>query len=288
MTVQTTTRGTATPVPAPALEQEPRARLRDVVAAEWIKLWSLRSSYWVLGLTALAVIGLNAYAAIADYQAWPETLATSADIVPSGSLRLAFGNDASVVLMLAAGAMGANVIVSEYGSGLIRTTFVAVPARRSVMAAKLAVVTPVLLVFGTVVSAASFGVTQAILSGRARGVSIADPGALRVVAASALLAPASALVGMAIGTIIRHTATAMVATPLVLNLLPTFVNDSHHWNATLKHAMLAPAWQRLTEAGEPVPTIPYRATVTGSWLVVAAWSLVASIVAVTAIRRRDL
>jgi hypothetical protein len=27
---------------------EPRARFRDLVAAEWIKLWSLRSTFWTL------------------------------------------------------------------------------------------------------------------------------------------------------------------------------------------------------------------------------------------------
>lgn len=42
-----------------SMAAESRARFRDLVAAEWIKLWSLRSTYWVLGLGALVVIGIN-------------------------------------------------------------------------------------------------------------------------------------------------------------------------------------------------------------------------------------
>jgi hypothetical protein len=46
--------------------------------------------------------------------------------------------------------------------------------------------------------AGSFGLTQAILSGQHGGVSLSHPGAWRVVVASALLAPLSALVGAAV------------------------------------------------------------------------------------------
>lgn len=48
-----------------------------------------------------------------------------------------------MTLMLVAGSVGALTIVSEYSSGLIRTTTVAVPARGAVVLAK-AVVTAAL------------------------------------------------------------------------------------------------------------------------------------------------
>ena len=47
----------------PRRAAEPRARFRDLVAAEWIKLRSLRSTYWVLALSALVVIAFNVNAA---------------------------------------------------------------------------------------------------------------------------------------------------------------------------------------------------------------------------------
>ncbi|WP_111133082.1 hypothetical protein [Micromonospora deserti] len=67
------------------------------------------------------------------------------------------------------------------------------------MAAKIVVVSVVMLAFGTLVSATSFGLTQAIYRQERTGLSTAAPGAFRAVAASALLAPVCALVGMALG-----------------------------------------------------------------------------------------
>lgn len=49
---------------APRTATVPRGRFRDLLAAEWIKLWSLRSTPWVLGLSALAIIGANLNAAV--------------------------------------------------------------------------------------------------------------------------------------------------------------------------------------------------------------------------------
>jgi ABC-2 type transport system permease protein len=283
MTTQTLTRDSSTAQPA--------ARFRDLAAAEWIKLWSLRSTYWILGLSALAIVGLNVNAAYADLLLWRRDPASNKSDFIWGSVNAAFTSNATLILMLVAGSIGASVIVSEYSSGLIRTTFAAVPARRSVMAAKVAVVTPVLLLFGAVVASVSFWITQAILAGEDVGLSITYPEAWRVVMASALLAPIAALVGMAIGTVVRHTATTMVTTPFVLIVLPTFLTEDRYRSATIKHAMVLPAWQRLVEIGpigQGPHSGPYPTTVGGSWLVLAAWTVAAAAVAVTALHHRDV
>jgi ABC-2 type transport system permease protein len=273
---------------AAATAAEPRARFRDLLAAEWIKLWSLRSTSWVFALSALAIIALNANAAIADYANWPGYSArTRALFEPGGAMQDAFTRNACLVLMLAAASIGAIMIVSEYSTGLIRTTFAAVPARRSVVAAKMAIATGVFLVFGAIVSVISFGVTQAILSGRHIGLSIGDPGVLRVLAASALFAPVCALIGIGIGALIRHTATTMVAITVVLLLVPFFVSDHRRWTADIDHAMPYSAWQRLVELHAFGPAW-HGATITGSWTVFAVWPLVAAIIAMAVVQRRDL
>ncbi|SCK36267.1 hypothetical protein YW7DRAFT_03037 [Streptomyces sp. AmelKG-E11A] len=51
------------------------------------------------------------------------------------SLQQAFTGNAALVMMIALGAIGALVIVGEYGTGTIRTTCAAVPARHTVMGA---------------------------------------------------------------------------------------------------------------------------------------------------------
>ena len=87
------------------------------------------------------------------------------------------------------------VFTSEYGSGLIRTTFTAVPRRRAVLAAKAAVTGAAALVVGEILAFACFFLTQAILSGRHGGLSLAHPGALRAVLAAGFVLAACALVG---------------------------------------------------------------------------------------------
>jgi ABC-2 type transport system permease protein len=59
---------------------------------------------------------------------------------------------------------------------LIRTTFVAVPRRRAVLAAKAATAGAVALAAGEVLAFASFFLTQATLPEHHRGLSLAQPG----------------------------------------------------------------------------------------------------------------
>ncbi|GHH67229.1 hypothetical protein FHS35_009012 [Streptomyces umbrinus] len=266
---------------------DPRVRFRDLVASEWIKLWSLRSNTWAFVIGALAVIGFNVGTAWDTYRYWTAQDARSrADFVRDGiPLSIAFTANAAMILMLALSAIGATAIVGEYRTGMIRTTFTAVPARRSVMAAKVCVVTAVTTVFGAVVASASFGLTQAVLSARHIGVPIDHPGALRVVVASALLAPVSALLGMALGTLIRHSAATMTANVVILLLLPLVFSADRHWAAVVDHALPTGAWIRLVDADQQAVAYPW--TLTGAWTVYAVWALAAAAVAVTSVQRRD-
>ncbi|MEU9962278.1 ABC transporter permease [Streptomyces sp. NPDC050982] len=271
----------------PVQVTEPRARFRDLVAAEWIKLWSLRSNTWAFVIGALAVIGFNVGTAWDTYRYWTAQDARSrADFVRDGiPLSIAFTANAAMILMLALSAIGATAIVGEYRTGMIRTTFTAVPARRSVMAAKVCVVTAVTTVFGAVVAAASFGLTQAVLSGRHIGVAIDHPGVLRVVMASALLAPVSAILGMALGTLIRHSAATMTASVVILLLLPLVFSADRHWAAVVDHALPTGAWIRLVDVDQQAVAYPW--TLTGAWTVYAVWALAAAAVAVISVQRRD-
>ncbi|MGW0856339.1 ABC transporter permease [Streptomyces sp. NPDC002690] len=264
-------------------------RFRDLIAAEWTKTWSLRSTPWVYLVTALAAIGFNAGQAYDTYHYWNEQNAGShaREFVRDGiPVQSVFTNNASIVFALATLAIGAVAIAGEYSTGQIRTTFTAVPARRSVMAAKLAVTAGVMTVFGAVVALVSFCTTQAILGLRGVGVSIDHPGALRAVLASALLAPVCAVVGMGIGAVLRHAGTSIVAGVVVLLPAPFLFSEDHHWSAVLNHTFPMSAWNRLMEIPF-TPPVPYPWTSTGAWIVYAAWALGAAAVAGTVVQRRD-
>ncbi|MBW5254320.1 ABC transporter permease subunit [Streptomyces sp. P01-B04] len=283
-----TTAQAMTAPPARMTDDEPRARFRDLLAAEWLKTWSLRSTSWMYAITALAVIGFNAGTAYDHYKYWYQYDDRGrASFVANGSpLMDAFTGNAAMVLVLAVAAIGAVSITGEYGTGLIRTTFTAVPARRSVMAAKALVLTAVTTLFGALVALASFVSTQAILSGRDASVTLGHPGALRLVVASALLAPVAALAGLAIGAVIRHTGGAVIGCVVVLLLLPMVLSDRRHLTAVLQHTLPFSAWERLSASDLHAPVL-YPWTVSGAWTVYVAWALLAGVVATVAVHRRD-
>ncbi|MEV5982498.1 ABC transporter permease [Streptomyces sp. NPDC052114] len=265
-----------------------RPRFRDLVAAEWLKLWAPRSTGWALLIAGLAVLAFNTGTAYDTYRYWSENDARDrARFVRDGiPLQEAFTTNAALVLMLSAGAVGALALVSEHRTGLIRTTFAAVPARRSLMTAKVLVTAAVMTVFGAAVAGGSFWLTQAILSGRGVGVPLGHPGAWRLVVASALLAPVAALAGLALGAVLRHGGTTMVASFVVLLLLPIVLSEDRHWTAVLGHATPYKAWLRLVDPAAVQGAHP--STAAGAWLVLAVWPVAAAVVAVLTVDRRDV
>jgi ABC-type transport system involved in multi-copper enzyme maturation permease subunit len=255
---------------------EPPARFHDLLAAEWIKMWSLRSTPWTIALTILFVIGSAAAAALADYKNFEGSGASMRqppDFLPFD----AYPPAGYMTLMLVAGSVGAITVASEYSSGLIGTTTVAVPARGSVVLAKAVVTAGVWTAVGTAVSTGSFLVSQAILNGRHAGVPITHSGVL------------CALVGLGLGVLIRHSAATMVTSVFTLLMLPTIFSQNKRWSADVNHAMVVTAWKRLVQNWPPDPeSLGYTATVTGSWIVYAVWPLVAVVLALVVVRRRDV
>ncbi|MFE0173905.1 ABC transporter permease [Streptomyces sp. NPDC059002] len=271
-------------------DRSTRARFADLVAAEWIKLWSLRSTPWILGVGTLVVIGINVNSARSN----ADLLARQPSTSPDGAFQIdpmhtAFVDPAYQILMVVACSVGAIAVFGEYTSGLIRTTFTAVPDRRAVVLAKIAVVTAVMLALGAVAAAGSFWLTQAVLSDTI-GLSIGAPGALRAVVASALLAPLCALVGMAIGSLVRHAAGSVVTALVTLLLLPAlFGGETYRWVKEIGNAMPHTAWTALVEnPAMDYPQGSYPETIAEAWTVFATWPLVAAVVTVVVVRRRDV
>ncbi|MFI0965958.1 ABC transporter permease [Streptomyces sp. NPDC021080] len=259
----------------------PPARFSDLLASEWIKTRSLRSTPWTIGLTVLFVVGSAAVATQADKAAG----SGPADFRPYDAYPAA----GYWTLILVACSMGALAVVSEYSSGLIRTTTVAVPARGSIVLAKAAVTAALWTAVGTAASTGSFLVSQAILYGRHAGVPITHPGVFRALVASALLAPVCALVGLGLGVLLRHAAGTMVTSVFTLLMLPTMFSESARWSADVKHALVSEAWKRLVQNWEPDPgSLGYSATVPGSWIVYTLWPLITIAVAVLVVGRRDV
>jgi ABC-2 type transport system permease protein len=176
----------------------------DVLRSEWTKLRSVRSTYWTMFFAVAVTIGVAVIVCVKwaqDIRHSPGTTIDATTISLNGIF----------LAQVAVGTLGVMVISSEYGTGMIRATFGAVPQRRAVLAAKGLVFGVVTLVLGEVLSFAAFGIGQAILSGAHAGVSLGQPEVLRAVVGGGLYLAAVGLLGFGIGALLRHTAGALSA-----------------------------------------------------------------------------
>jgi ABC-2 type transport system permease protein len=178
-------------------------------------------------------------------------------------------------------------VCSEYATGTIRPTFVAHPRRRTVVGAKAAIVGGLVLVVGVVATVVAFYLGQAILHGNGYtddngypAATLADGSALRAVAIVAVYPAILALLSVATGVIVRHTAPAITFL-LGLLLVPFIVA-----------ALLPEKLGKAITTASPMAGLAAqeRGAPMGPWVgiaVTAGWAAAALLVALWLIRRRD-
>ncbi|MBN9140926.1 MAG: ABC transporter permease subunit [Micrococcales bacterium] len=192
-----------------------------ILRSEWVKLLTLRSTWWCLGVIVALTAGIPLLIslAIGDAQALPGDAGAdfgyynwmNATVLPVG------------FSVLAAAVLGCLVITGEYGTGMIRSTMTAAPGRLGALLAKA-------LVIGAVIFVASFValVIGAALSGAvlgAKGYTI-DPGDGRVWVTLLSAAGYPALVAVfsvGVGAIIRNSAGAIASVLGLLLVVPTIL-----------------------------------------------------------------
>jgi hypothetical protein len=270
-----------TALPNPALQQAVASRLaraHEVLAFEWTKLRSVRSSYWTLMIAAAVTLGVTAIVAQSFASTPASRHGAAADPLASSFLGYA------EYTVLPVTVLAVLVFTSEYASGLIATTFTAVPRRVAVLAAKAAVTGAVALATGEALAFACFFLTQAILSTHHGGLSLSHPGVPGAVLAAGCVLAACALVGVGLGAIIRHTAGAIAAAVAVIYLLAVFcLLLPSPWNTRLgRFTVPFAAYQ--TVASHPLAALLAPGL---SMLVILAWPAATLSAAAIVIRRRD-
>lgn len=190
-----------------------------IVASEWTKVRSLRSTGTTLGIAVLLFVGLSAlFCAIAANQ--PGGL--------RGESAASTSQGSAIFAQLAIGVLGVLMISGEYSTGSIRASLTVVPKRLPILWAKLAVFAGAVFCTMLIASFISFFVGQALLSTHDLGVSLSEPAALRSVVGAALYLTVVGITGLALGALLRNTAAAIstvvvvffVIAPLTL-LLPS-------------------------------------------------------------------
>jgi len=131
--------------------------------------------------------------------------------------RVLFGGFAALTI---AAVLAVLFITTEYRRGLIRTTFTANPRRGRVLAAKAIVIGGIAFVTGLLAAAITIPVSEGLLVANGNFVyPISVFTELRLIVGTALVMSLSAVLALAIGTILRRSAMA-VATVVVLVVLP--------------------------------------------------------------------
>ncbi|WP_411121081.1 ABC transporter permease [Streptomyces sp. x-19] len=246
----------------------------NLIRSEWVKIRTVGVTAWCLStLTALAV-GVAVLVALKEQAQGRLSVQV---LVSMSHLGLGFGQLAVVVL-------AATTIGSEYGTGMIRTSLVAVPRRARWLMAKALVVGALALVTGVLLSVLSFAVVYA----SAPGVSgtFADPQVVRAVLGAGLYLGVLAVLSLVVTTIVRGTTGGIIVMFVLIFVVPLLVSGSSvsRMERYLPVGMTPPnAGLAITQVGPMLGGLPPW----GGFAVLCAWTAAATAVALSLLGRRD-
>ena len=272
---------TVTTDPATALRSAPvgvdsqPVSLARAVKSEWIKWRSLRSTWAVLGA---AVVGMLAVGVVVGYNTRHLTGNQDAnDLATSASLQGFF------LGQLLIGALGVLFVSSEFSTGMIRSTFAAVPKRLPVLWAKLAVFFVITAVVMTLVTIVTFLVSQAVISQSRPGFSLADPGVWQVVLGTSLYMVLGGVIGGMIAWMVRSTPGSLVGFFALIFVVPELFTLFGSTGKHIAEFLPSQAGEAFAIAQPDAPSLSPGAGV----LVLCAWTVAAIIAASVTLRRRD-
>jgi ABC-2 type transport system permease protein len=237
------------------------AGLRGVIASEFTKLRSVRSTYWTIASLVVVSVGIAAIAGFGIENNLNNNPWNKAGTDATQDSLIAFFELGQLIIAV----LGAMTITSEYSTGMIRTSLTAMPRRGTVYLGKLIVFTSVTLVVSLVTSFISFFVGQAILSSTGvaaslfhttkipanaifsgnpnqqgppsytfQGTDVISAGhVLTAVVGCALFVTLVALIAFGLGAIIRHTAGAITSTiglMFVLSIILQILPQNWRWD----------------------------------------------------------
>ena len=246
----------AVPATAPSVAPH-RSGFGSLMLSESTKIRSVRSTLWTLILLFVVTVGFTALLCLAISASWRQSRpATHASVIadPVGTILgtgLLFGQLAVCVL-------GVMIISSEYGSGTIRVSLLAVPRRWPMLTAKMLVFAVIVFVVGELAAFGSFFAGSAILHSHVH-VSLSDPGVTRAILGAGLYLTVLGWFSMAIGGLLRHTAgaiTTAIGVVFVLPIIAAFLPASwgqhiHDYLPSSSGSMIAQAHQGVNQVLSP-------------------------------------
>lgn len=235
-----TTATTTAPETRPRTATSPyRLSFFRLVRSELIKLVTLRSPWWSIGIVALLSVGMSLLIAFA-LTSFPEGGPTM-----NGEAALQIVLTPIGFTVLLAVIIGSIQVTGEYSTGMMRSTLTAAPGRIGSLLAKATVVAAFVFVTSFVIFVVAAVATAPIVDGAGSGIDFADLGSwIPRVAAGAFTMAIISVIGVAAGYILRNGPGAIamgVGIVFVLPLLPAFFPSS-------------PGWEWIQEASKYLPT----------------------------------
>ena len=207
------------PMSLPRTPSGGHVTLMRVILSEWTKFRSLRSTRYTLLATVGLTVGLALAAAILVVSQWGTM--TPADKATFQPLNVSLvGANIGVMVI---GVLGVLMVTSEFSTGLVSSTFAAVPKRLPVLWGKAIVYSVIALTVTVPAMLVAFFATQAILSGNHVQIDFGHSGVPRAVFGSALYLTIAGLLGIGLGGIFRSTAAAVTSLTVILFVMPVLV-----------------------------------------------------------------
>lgn len=270
------------PAPRPARSRiQGRQTLLRSVHAEWIKFWSLRST-WITSFITIALTVLFGAGLTAVLGRTEEYQDTAKNLITQG---LTFGQVVVAVL-------GALIITGEYSSGQIRSSLAAVPKRGQLLVSKAVVLAIVSFLLGSVSVFLSWAISKPFIGEHAG--SLTDSHYIGYIWGSGLVFATIALLALGLGFLLRSTAgTITVIVSLLFIISGPLQLAASKWPwifkiigclpSTVAEAVSDP-FQRTTEwGGQETQFLTHGQAIA----VFAAWALIPLITAWIVFSRRD-
>ncbi|MBO0611187.1 ABC transporter permease subunit [Myceligenerans salitolerans] len=234
--------------------------------SEWIKLWSLRSTWWTLGSTVVILVGFGFMMAIiaqlftdqmSDMSA-EEQAATGGEQLFTAPIVITGGYEFAALVVAVLGSM---LITGEYSTGMIRSTFTAAPHRLGAYFAKATVLAGVTAVLIAVSLALAWLVTYPILDSNGITVDWGDSDQVRQLYGTVLYTVLVALFALGVGTLIRHTAGAIFTVVAIFLVIPivfgiaTFAASQVSWVLDVNKFLPSIAGSAITPAAAQTPEV---------------------------------
>jgi len=182
---------------------------------------------------------------------------------------------------LVLGALGVRVITSEYATGMIRTTAMAVPKRTHIVLTKALLIAGVTLLVALTANVAGFACGQAMLERENIGVSISEADSVRAILIGAVAVSAFGVIGVGLGTLVRRASIANILIALVViggQIIGTAMPSSAQRYLPFNALQATVTVHRGEELLAPLPAV----------LMLVAYAIILIAAASIVIRRRDV